>query len=296
MRASLVLALIAAIAVSAETAGADSAARAEYLGSYDWSLSGPKFGGFSGLEVSDDGLRFTAISDRGAIVEGSFFRHDDKIVGVRAGPIHALKNTEGRRVGSPESDAEGLAIRADGRILISFEGMHRVWTYRDSLSEAAWLPRPPAFAKMQMNSSLEALAIGPDGALYTLPERSGRLTRPFPVYRYFGGAWTQPFTIPRRGEYLPVGADFGPDGRLYLLERGFSGIFGFQTRVRSFQVRADRVSDERVELETSLGTHDNLEGIAVWRDARGDIRLTMVSDDNFRAFQTTEFVEYRLNR
>lgn len=149
---------------------------------------------------------------------------------------------------------------------------------------------------MQQNSSLEALAIGPDGALYVLPERSGRLTRPFPVYRYAGGAWTQPFEIPRRGEFLMTGADFGPDGRLYLLERHLASIFGFQTRVRSFRVAENRVSDERVELVTSTGTHDNLEGIAVWRDAAGRIRLTMVSDDNFRAFQVTEFVEYRLKR
>jgi hypothetical protein len=48
-------------------------------------------------------------------------------------------------------------------------------------------------------------------------------------------------------------------------------------------------------LETVPRTHDNLEGIAVWRDAEGFIRLTMISDDNGRApFQRTEFVEYRV--
>ena len=33
----------------------------------------------------------------------------------------------------------------------------------------------------------------------------------------------------------------------------------------------------------------------VWRDDLGRIRLTMVSDDNFRFFQRTEFVEYALD-
>ena len=45
---------------------------------------------------------------------------------------------------------------------------------------------------------------------------------------------------------------------------------------------------------SAAGEHDNLEGIAVWRDRNGDIRITMISDDNYRAFQRTEFVEYRV--
>jgi len=296
MRASPFLALIGALAVLAGTVAVQAAGKAEYLGSYTWSLSDPKFGGFSGIEVTEDGLQFTAISDRGSIVEGTFFRQEDKITGVKAGPIQALRTPEGRGVNTGESDAEGLAIGEDGRLYVSFEGIHRVWTYSNAGSEAAWIPRAPAFKTMQQNSSLEALAIGPDGALYTMPERSGRLTRPFPVYRYAGGKWTQPFGIPRRGDFLTVGADFGPDGRFYLLERHLAGIFGFQTRVRSFRVQPNKLVDERVEVQTSTGTHDNLEGLSVWRDTDGAIRITMVSDDNFRAFQKTEFVEYRLNR
>jgi hypothetical protein len=40
--------------------------------------------------------------------------------------------------------------------------------------------------------------------------------------------------------------------------------------------------------------HGNLEGLAVWQDALGTIRLTMLSDDNFNSFQRSEFVEYRV--
>jgi len=41
-------------------------------------------------------------------------------------------------------------------------------------------------------------------------------------------------------------------------------------------------------------THDNLEGVSVWRDADGALRATLVSDDNFRFLQQTEIVEYLL--
>lgn len=269
---------------------------AEYLGSYTWSLPVAGFGGFSGLEVSADGNTFISITDNGGIIEGRFDRSGGMISGVRAGRLHALKNTEGGHLRKSRTDSEGLAVRHDGRIFVSFEAIHRVWTYANPTSRAAWLPRDPAFKALQNNSSLEALAIDENGALYTLPERSGQMPRPFPVYRFYGGKWTQPFSIPRRGAFLVVGADFGPDGRFYLLERHFSGIFGFQTRVRSFLIAGNRIGDERAVLETSTGTHDNLEGIAVWRDATGVIRLTMISDDNFRVFQVTEFVEYRLKQ
>ena len=102
-------------------------------------------------------------------------------------------------------------------------------------------------------------------------------------------------TVSRNGGFLPVGSDFGPDGRFYLLERRFNGPFGFRSRVRSFAVENDRLIDERVLLVTRSGQYDNLEGISLWRDRDGAIRATMISDDNFRRAQRTEIVEFRLS-
>ena len=53
-------------------------------------------------------------------------------------------------------------------------------------------------------------------------------------------------------------------------------------------------SDEEIVFETGTGTHDNLEGLSVWRDDQGRLRATMISDDNFLALQRTELVEYLL--
>jgi hypothetical protein len=142
---------------------------------------------------------------------------------------------------------------------------------------------------MQTNASLEALAIDSDGTLYTIPERSGGATQPFPVFRLRNGIWDQPFSIPRRGAFLVTGADIGPDGQLYVLERDFLGI-GFRSRVRRFDLTG---GNEQILLETRLRQHDNLEGISIWQDDQG-VRMTLISDDNYRAFQRTEIVEYRL--
>jgi hypothetical protein len=140
---------------------------------------------------------------------------------------------------------------------------------------------------------MEALAIDGAGRLYTLPERSGRMERPFPVYRY-DGAWTQPFDLPRDGDFLPVGADFGPDGRFYLLERDFRGVFGFFARVSRFEIGEDGPGPREVVLETIEPFQNNFEGIAVWQDSAGATRLTLLSDDNFTSILTTQFADYRL--
>lgn len=270
------------------------AAAAEYLGSLTWRRDAPAFGGYSGLEVSDDGMRFVALSDRGHTVSGRFERDTGRITGILAGPPTPVLGREGAPVAGRFIDSEGLAIAPNGQIYVSFEGIHRVWRYGSPTSPPDLLKRHPAFRGLQNNSSLEALAVDQSGAIYTLPERSGALTRPFPVFRLKRGRWSQPFALSRHGPFLPVGADFGPDGRLYILERQLAGIFGFQNRVRRFTLGTGQVLAEETVLETPIGRHDNLEGLAVWADETGAIRLTMISDDNQRSFQRTEFVEYRL--
>lgn len=273
---------------------AQESAKATYLDSYRWKIGSPYFGGFSGLEMDQNGLKFQMVSDKGIWLESRFVRGeiDGPITGVESFEPIILKGRYTSFLPRIWDDAEGLAMGPGGRFYVSFEGNHRVWQYDSPTSKATDLSQHPDFSQMQNNSSLEVLAIDDAGTLYTLPERSGVLTRPFPVYRLRDGYWDQPFSIPRRGSFLPVGGDFGPDGKFYLLERHLTGIFGFQTRVRRFDILEDEIAGEEVLIESRTGKHDNLEGIAVWRDKSGHIRITMVSDDNFKGYQRTEFVEY----
>ncbi|MFN3662774.1 esterase-like activity of phytase family protein [Yoonia sp.] len=259
------------------------------IGSYTWTSDDPLFGGFSAIEMLDDGNSFVAVSDRGSFITGTIERTDGRITRIIPGPLIPMTGPGGRALTRPESDSEGLAIAPDGTIYVSFEWMHGIRRFGTVDAPGSNLMTTPAFDWMQNNASLEALAIGNDGALYTIPERSGAATQPFPVYRLKDGIWDQPFDIPRRGAFLVAGADIGPDGRLYILERDFIGI-GFRSRVRRFNLQG---GDEEVLLETRARQHDNLEGISVWQDPQG-LRLTMISDDNFVLFQRTELVEYRL--
>ncbi len=297
MRRRIAVALIA-LAALALTFGsvAEAPDRAVYVGSYRWISEHGIFGGFSGLEVSGDGARFWTVSDRGVLALGRFQRDPQTgaIIGASEFEPLALKSPDGEPTHEIWDDAEGLAVAGTGQIFVSFEGIHRIWRYDVPGGDAVEIPSHPDFSDLQNNSALEALAMDAAGTLFTLPERSGVLSRPFPVYRYRNGEWDQPFGITRRPPFLPVGADFGSDGKFYLLERHFSGVFGFQSRVRRFVFSQNGVSEEEILFTSAIGEHDNLEGIAVWRASDGDIRITMISDDNYRAFQRTEFMEYRV--
>jgi len=280
---------IAALCFAANSA---AGAEATLLSSYAWSLPDDAFGGISSLHLDDKGQVFLATSDHGYFLSGKIIRESGKITNIEDQTLVPIKTTKGGPLTNLSVDAEGIAVGADGRIFVSFERKHRVWAYTDTISAAQKLPQHKDFKSLQNNSSLEALAIDAKGWLYALPERSGRLEKSFPVYRFNGKAWDKRLSIPRRGAFLVTGADFGPDGRFYLLERDYKVLFGFATRIRRFTLTNRGFVDEQMLVKTPFGTHDNLEGISVWQDDRNRIRITLVSDDNFNFFQRTELVDY----
>ncbi len=249
----------------------------------------PEANELSAIELDESGTRFVMVTDRGVFLQGTLRRESGKITGLDLSAKTQVHDTDGNILTGSSADSEGVAFDPAGRIYVSFEGNARIWRY-DTLDGPAYpIRRADAFDSLQSNSGLEALATAPDGTIYTIPERSGEMDRPFPVYRYRTD-WDVAFTIPRSGSFLVTGADVGPDGKLYVLERDFLGI-GFRTRVRSFNL--DGTGEETL-LQTWLGKHSNLEGIAVWRDPEGKTRLTMVSDNGQTLYQTT-VVEYRLD-
>lgn len=286
-------ALILALTGFLATAPAHAGAVLDYVGTYVWSDGDASFGGFSAIEISPDGTGFHALTDRSHLYWGRVERDAQGLVRgmALAGRAH-LRDSAGQRLPPGYTgDSEGIAIGPDGRIHISFEGLDRVATYDSPDAAATRLPRPPQLPGMGTNSGLEALAIR-DGTLFAVPERSKNEATPFTVLA-FDGEWHEYAQIRRDPRWLAVGADFGPDGWFYLLERDFRGILGFATRVRRMQLTPGVVQDDQILLETRPLQYDNLEGISVWDDGTG-IRITMISDDNFLFLQRTEVVEYRL--
>ena len=264
---------------------------ARLLGSFDWDGAAPWFGGWSGLELSADGREMVAISDRGTLLRGHLRRVGDRIAAVERISTTQLKDTSGRPLDDRSRDAEGLALLPEGGVAISFEGAHRLDLYLGDSDPARALPRLPVAGALPFNGGFEALAVDEEGRLYAVAEDHLDDRGRIPVFLWDGQAWSRPFTLEKRGRFLPVGADFGPDGRFYLLERAF-GMTGFRSRLRRWTLTEGGATGEATLLQT--GAHDNLEGLAIWRDEAGGLRATMISDDNFLPIQRSEIVEYAL--
>lgn len=284
----LILALLLA-------SGAAAAPRAVVVGTYDATKVADGFGGLSALEVTEDGEGFIALSDSARLFHGRFRRNGaGAIAGITLdGPGAALTGPDGAALDGLHDDSEGIAVGPDGQLWISFELVNRVVRYGQDGTFFDELPGFAAFDAIE-NDGLEALVLAPDGALYTMPEGPGRGVRSFPVWRYVDGTWSEAFRLPEDRHWRPVGADFGPDGRLYILERDLWGLVGFRSRLRRITLADGQPALDEVLLESRAGAFGNLEGLSVLRDAEGALRATLVADDNFLPVMSTEFVEVRI--
>lgn len=254
-----------------------------------------RFGGLSGLTVSSDGDRVLMVSDRGHLLTARLRRAEGTLTGVDSVRLFPLADADGAPLAADRRDAEALARLPGGGIVVAFEGEPRLWRLRVPGDRAFPLALPPEAVTLQVNSGLEALAADEAGRLYAIPERSGDLARPFPVWRReaLDGAWTEG-RWPRRPPFLVTAADIGPDGRLYVLERDFAWLRGVSMRLSRADLGQwpDLVPETLVTLRG--GGIDNMEGVGLWRDASGTLRAVLVSDDNFHPLQRTLLIELAL--
>jgi hypothetical protein len=290
-RTMIRLVVVLALGACSVTAGAPGLEREALV---TWRESHPDFGGFSAVEVLDEGRRFVAVTDRGYWATGEMQREDGRLVGIVMTGIGPILGVRGAPLTGRDADAEAIARGPDGAFYLAFEAHHRIRRYPEIGGPAEHVEGHADFPRLQTNSGLEALAIGADGTIYAIPERSGALDRPFPVFRKREGQWDRELSLVREGEFLVTGADFGPDGRLYIVERQFA-MLGFRTRVRRFALGPEGFDRGETLLETAWMELDNMEGISVWEDEEGVVRITLLSDDNFFPLQRTIFAEYVLH-
>lgn len=296
-RLALILALVAG-AVSAVLAftGAPSSdvgpnPKAELIAATRLEHPDPWFGGFSAIDMAPDGASAVLLSDRGWWLHPQIRRDSDGVItGIARWRLRPLLGAKGVPLPRPARDSEGLARLPDGRICVSFEGLPRVSCYEAPDGPAQSFPRPEAFTGLPANRGLEALAADDRSYLFAIPERAVNRGEPAPVYVWDAQDWAVRLTLPPQGRLYPVGADIY-ENHLYVLYRGI-GFVGFRSRLIRLPLSGGA---PEILLDTPTGTHDNLEGVSLWRNLAGQIIATMISDDNQkRRLQRTEIVEYRL--
>ncbi|MCL5775799.1 esterase-like activity of phytase family protein [Limibaculum sp. FT325] len=271
---------------------ADTLSGLRQLGAWELSSEAGRFGGFSGMVV--EGGRLTAVSDRGLLLSAQFAETAGALTFSDA-TLRRLIETDGSRLRGEGGDAEALT-RLDSQLFVAFERDHRIaplgrdGTLGPSVTQRAFESLPSnggieglagagrvllAFPETPQDDKTAALALSPDGELLG----TGRLATPAP--------------------HVVTDAAVGPDGRLYVVLRDFSILRGVSIRVRrhalagSPPLPVEGPGETLAAFAHSSGI-DNMEAIALWRDAQGRLRLWLMSDDNFNPLQRTLLLDFEV--
>lgn len=261
------------------------------------------FGGWSGLEVSADGSRAILVSDKGRWLTARLdYDSEGWLTGLDGAESGILPGLDGEplQTGGSHGDAEDLTAGANGRLIVSFERVHRLWSYPAGIppfqGPARGIPVPAPMAGAPSNEGIESLAALPGGRLLIVTE--GYSDAPDTVLGWLGGAegWA-PLRVGVAGGYRPAGAAGLATGEVFLLERRFNPLDGLAIRVRRFapgEIVAGGLLEGEVLAKLSPPlTVDNFEGIAVRRGANETL-IYLLSDDNLHAGQRSLLLLFAL--
>lgn len=281
-----------------------------WRGGLEMTSANPDFGGLSSLAQTGPDGQFAMVSDVGNFVSGQML-HDEQgrplsLVGVEITPIRNSKGAELPRAFAKDAEALDTIVR-EGKpaaVRVGFENLTRVADFDLETGRPVGAAReiaiPDWLTRMRTNRSLESVCIAPPaspiaGSTLLIAEAAvgpnGQLRGHLLGNRDRGDV----FMVKRNG-VDPTDCAFLPNGDLLVLERG-TGLLSFVMEVRRVpadQVRPGALMDGPVILSASGGDIDNMEGIAAYPGPDGDLRIAIISDDNFNGWERNLWLEFSL--
>lgn len=272
--------------------------RLHYEAGFQLRSADPGFGGLSGVWLSDDGTRMLAASDGGLIFELAL-EHDgsDRLTGVDVVRSFAPGRQDDDPTSRLDQNIEALALlETRDDLVLAYEGTHRLRAVpmADLDAVPTSLPVPEALRE-RSNAGIEGLVGLSDGALLALVEEGERRRDAWIIT----ARGTAPLDYVQEVGFETTGADRSGD-EIWVLERSFSWIGGFQSRIVRFPAQrvqpGARIEGEVMALLRPPLTTDNFEAIATRRDGRGRTLVYLLSDDNFNMLQRTLLMQFSLIR
>ena len=266
----------------------------EPAGIYLLSKSDKDFGGISAIIVENYGAEFIALSDKAKYFKGVISRGEKgNITQVSVSEPVPILSSKGKPLKDRNLDSEALIKAKDGSFYISFESNDRIMHHENLNIAGTFLPNHVGFDDFHYSKGIEALAISNEGLIYALPEAPTTGSDSIVAFKYNGKEWKKSFKIDQLDGYNITDATFALDNTFLLLERNYSWG-GFTTRIRRFRILNDTAELIQTLLQSRYRQFDNLEGMSIWLDKKGEYWLTLVSDDNFNIFQVTQLVEFKI--
>jgi hypothetical protein len=236
---------------------------------------------------------------------------DNKLSGIKNARFGKLRNNSGKPFkGKRWNDSESIIALGHGqrlsKFLISFERRHRILEYdfgKYGLRAAGHRIKTPVELKdLEYNKGLEAIAVlgkntAQKGAVIALSERSLDANGNIRGW-ILGGPHKGALSVRRSHDYDLTDAATLPNGDLLILERKVSILTGFQFRIRRIAaaiIRPGAILDGPALIESGMQyTIDNMEGMSLHIAPNGELRLTLISDNNFSLLQRTLLLQFAL--
>ncbi len=278
----------------------------EFRGGLELTSPDKAFGGLSALRVSPDGQHFISLSDKGRWFRGRIVYRDGAPAGIADAETAPMLGDDGKTLASRGwYDTESIA-EDGGTLYVGIERVEKIVRFdygRDGLlARGEPIPVPDDFKSFTYNKSLECLVVAPKGmphagALIAVTERSLDSSGNHRSFLLQGGN-VERFSVKRSDDFDVSDCAILPSAELLLLERRFSLARGVAMRIRRIPLAAIKpgaLVDGSPVVQADLGYQiDNMEGLAVHRNAAGEILLTLVSDDNFSVVQRTILLQFAL--
>lgn len=268
------------------------------------------FGGLSAIGFTGPNGKLVMVSDRGNFVTGQLIADERgvplSLVGVDIAPIQNSKGADLPRAFARDAEALTIIERPDGRsvVRVGFENLTRVADFHLEndvpVGAASEVVIPDWLTATRTNESLEAVCLAPPAspvAGSTLLLTEGVITGDGAHSAYLLGKSDKGPLSYRSGDSTnPTDCAFLPNGDLLVLERGVS-LVNFSarlTRIKAGDVRPGAEMIGQVLFEGVGGDLDNMEGLAVRQTPSGQLRIVLVSDDNFNDWERTLLLEFSL--
>ncbi len=253
-----------------------------------------QFGGLSGIIISNSGLNFTILSDKGDYFEGELIRtNNGDISNLKIRSSGHLLSSNGLPLKDKNVDSESIVKDSNNTFFISFESNNRIMSHKTLKSPGKFLPKHKDFKGLNYNKGLEALALNEDGDLFAIPEKPPDGYLKYPIYKLVDEDWIIFSTFNPERNFHISDAAFLSNTELLVLERSFNWSLGFILRIRLLTFKKNEIIKDHILTETTSGAY-NHEGLAIWKNDIGEIMLTLISDNNFLPFLKSEIREYKL--
>ncbi|MBI3673324.1 MAG: esterase-like activity of phytase family protein [Rhizobiales bacterium] len=264
------------------------------------------FGGLSGLILSSDCTSLLAVSDTGTWLRAVVYYEEGRIAGLTRTEWAPMRDAKGQPfAGKFDGDAEALASLGDGRYLVGFERFVRVGLYdigRQGLNARfKLLPSPKAIGEGPPNGEIEALSHLTEGPWkgHDLAISEAQFDANGNTRGWLWQGWkTVPFSVARLEDYKVTDAAMAPGGDILILQRSFGlsllpGMAIARIRAADIKDSATVTPDLLFEGRAPAYAIDNMEGMALCRKD-GELRLTIVSDNNLSSLQRTLLLQFAL--